>query len=432
MGAAVILGNWLGPRISTYLIPVTRALDLIRLVAYHVPFGWPRRPQQTSFAPGEDPVRYVMEEVGSVYPRINQSWPDKTSDEALAHFCRCGVAAHRTELATAAEQDKYTDASGNRAKFAVRTNGLAMLEVKEGCDRYGGNVYFGADWRPICIVRLEPPAGEEWWEELEDVIYRPGEGYRWEYAKFCFRSSLFTLITFVDHLFQLHMQTSELVTLATREQLSTDHPIRRFLVPFTFGAITINDWARTALCAYGAATHRAFSFTDCAFARAWALAPKLAYMRSSSLWFGALKPVDELETPADHELWLDRFLSHHSSIYPPNGVDSPFFTACQRYHSILKRWVEAYCSHCYPEGVGDGDEVVTFLRQIIATTVGSTDIFESKGTASAEASSEMDVDASARVDPPSLDRRGTRSSSTRRLRCRGALQTGCARSSSPF
>ena len=113
MGAAVILGNWLGPRISTYLIPVTRALDLIRLVAYHVPFGWPRRPQQTSFAPGEDPVRYVMEEVGSVYPRINQSWPDKTSDEALAHFCRCGVAAHRTELATAAEQGRVKHISIN-------------------------------------------------------------------------------------------------------------------------------------------------------------------------------------------------------------------------------------------------------------------------------------------------------------------------------
>jgi hypothetical protein len=43
------------------------------------------------------------------------------------------------------------------------------------------------------------------------VTYRPSDGYSWEQAKFGFRSSIFVLVTFVDHLFMLHMQTSELV-----------------------------------------------------------------------------------------------------------------------------------------------------------------------------------------------------------------------------
>jgi len=50
-----------------------------------------------------------------------QVWPDKTSDAALAHFARSGLGAHRVELAP----------SDNPfgAKFVVRTNELASLEV---------------------------------------------------------------------------------------------------------------------------------------------------------------------------------------------------------------------------------------------------------------------------------------------------------------
>lgn len=64
--------------------------------------------------------------------------------------------------------------------------------------------------------------------------------------------------------------------MAARERLSAGHPIRRFLLPFTYGAITINAWARTALCDYRTTTHRAFAFTDRSYARAWAVAPTLA------------------------------------------------------------------------------------------------------------------------------------------------------------
>lgn len=128
-------------------------------------------------------------------------------------------------------------------------------QVRPGYGTYGGDAYFDTDWRPVAIVRAErrhparapaegiacaadgahgacgadgvngacgaddtggednadPYGGCDWWRSLADVTYRPGDGYLWEQAKFGFRSSLFVLVTFVDHLFMLHMQTSELV-----------------------------------------------------------------------------------------------------------------------------------------------------------------------------------------------------------------------------
>jgi len=64
--------------------------------------------------------------------------------------------------------------------------------------------------RPVAIVRAEREIGAsasgcDWWRPVVERAYKPGDGYRWEYAKFCFRSSVLTLVTFVDHLFVLHM-----------------------------------------------------------------------------------------------------------------------------------------------------------------------------------------------------------------------------------
>ena len=52
-----------------------------------------------------------------------------------------------------------------------------------------------------------------------------------------FRSSLFGIVTLVDHLYGVHLQVSNIFTMAMREQLSKDTPLRRFLVPFTYGTI---------------------------------------------------------------------------------------------------------------------------------------------------------------------------------------------------
>ena len=46
-----------------------------------------------------------------------------------------------------------------------------------------------------------------------------------------------------------HLQTANLFVTALREKMSADHPIRRFLTPFTYQTIAINDNAKYNLCA---------------------------------------------------------------------------------------------------------------------------------------------------------------------------------------
>lgn len=72
------------------------------------------------------------------------------------------------------------------------------------------------------------------------VTTKPGDS-GWERAKFRFRSSLFTLVTLVDHLYDIHLQRANLFVTALREQMSRDHPIRRFMAPFTYNTIFVND-----------------------------------------------------------------------------------------------------------------------------------------------------------------------------------------------
>mmetsp|Transcript_2216 Transcript_2216/g.6220 ORF Transcript_2216/g.6220 Transcript_2216/m.6220 type:complete len:465 (+) Transcript_2216:768-2162(+) len=376
MNASAVLGSLFGSAsFSATIIPVPQLLEVIRILAYNFPW----KEKLTSFEKGEDPVKYVMDEVGSIYPRVNQVWPDKTSDAALAHFARSGLGAHRVELAP----------SDNPfgAKFVVRTNELASLEVRPGYARYGGDAYFDESWNALAIIRSEPIAGEaedephrscrvddglgecDWWRPLVDRIYRPADGYRWEYAKFCFRSSVFTLVTFVDHLFVLHMQTSELVTLACRERLSPTHPIRRFLLPFTYGAITINAWARTALCNYRTTTQRAFAFTDRSYARAWAVAPGLvaASGAASGSLFQPLHRVARSPIATDNKIddVLDEFLARQGPVYGSPGVDTPFYRTARKYHSIVLEWVTSYVEHFYPHGVDPNEdpEIQSFIEQ---------------------------------------------------------------------
>ena len=99
----------------------------------------------------------------------------------------------------------------------VRTNALADLEVRPGLERYGGDCYFdAATWRVVKIVRRE---------RGRDVTYTPASE-RWTYIKFCFRSSLFSLVTLVDHLYGVHLLAANVVVAAARECLSAKHPAR--------------------------------------------------------------------------------------------------------------------------------------------------------------------------------------------------------------
>jgi hypothetical protein len=90
----------------------------------------------------------------------------------------------------------------------------------------------------------------------------PGEAAEsWDFAKWCWRTSLMVAVTVADHLGATHYLVSNLMTTATREQLPEDHPLRRFLKPFEYRANDVNLDAAIALSPEGGLAHRTFGFT---------------------------------------------------------------------------------------------------------------------------------------------------------------------------
>lgn len=295
------------------------------------------------FEPGEDPVEYVMKQVGNVYPFVRQAWPDKHSDEALARFCLCGLGAHRIETA---------EVDGVR-HHVVRANQLAGLPMRPGFARYGGDAYFDQNWRPVMIV--DEGLGADRSDGIRTAsITRPGDA-DWELAKFRFRSSVSVLVTAVDHLFGIHLLTSNLMVTAVREQLSADHPMRRFLTPFTFNTISVNHEAHWNLVAPRTQAIRVFGVTDKGMQLMFAAAPKL-------LKSGFEVPKEEGGPILDQERYVE-WLLH-------KGVDTEFLRMSVQFWRILRRFVVSYLDYYYDSHaalVADA-ELANMIRQYLTQT----------------------------------------------------------------
>lgn len=300
------------------------------------------------FKEGENPVEYVMGVVQDIYPRINQEWTDKTSDRALTHLCLHGLGAHRLERA---------DSTHPGCSYVVRTNQLSTLPVREGYETYGNDAYFDKDFRVVKIVRFE---NGEVWEDQKITTFLPDGSRDWEYAKFCFRCSLFTLVTLVDHLYGTHLQLANVGVQAMREQLSVDHPVRRFLVPFSYGSININDLARTTLVTRDSWLPRAVALDDEGLQLAWASAFQILppdYITNES------DPIKMLESLFDREAQIEKKRSE--------GLFTAYYKQALQYWKILHGFVSSYLDHYYGTGAkGDlamaaDQELKLFILQAI-------------------------------------------------------------------
>lgn len=276
-----------------------RLADVVERNARYLPSS----STMTRFQPGEDPVAYMMSQISDIYPVVTDAWPDKQSDVALARLCVSGLGAHRLE--------RHAPSGG----YVVRCNALAELSVKPGLSSYGGDCILDKGFRVLgiekrgglsgndgkpgevtmcsahpagvglrsrtcralrrrraplharlsaspcpcrrhhrpssapCAARARFPLGAR-----AVVRYTPASA-EWEYVKFVFRSSLFTLVTLVDHLYGMHLLEANSAVLAVRRSLSTAHPLRRFLSPFMCVQGGVRAWrawhARRALRARG-------------------------------------------------------------------------------------------------------------------------------------------------------------------------------------
>eukprot|EP00967_Tisochrysis_lutea_P097416 scaffold143058_cov30-Tisochrysis_lutea.AAC.2 len=299
------------------------------------------------FSPTEDPVEYAMKTIGDSYPKFPDVWEDKLSDEALVRFCLHGLGPHRLERLP------------NGEGFVVRTNALAPLEVRGGYGAYGGDCYIGPDFRPVKIVRMERFAGASTWAPLVERVFTPG-AKGWEYAKFCFRSTLFTLVTVCDHLYGVHLQWSNVMVVAARECLSPEHPVRRLLTPYYFGTIQVNYIANHLLIPPGTLGSRNFAFTDPALQQAWRAMPTL--LRDGAELKGAVSDAEFLDTIFDcghYFAWRTADL----------GVELPYYTQALKYWDVTRQLVDSFLKLWFndaAEAAADG-ELEDFLLQVVGS-----------------------------------------------------------------
>ncbi|CAK9005933.1 unnamed protein product [Durusdinium trenchii] len=301
----------------------------------------PRHEHWNEFGPDENPVDFVMNQLSAVYPHVYQEWLDKHSDEALTRFCLYGLGAHRVEV----------EVVDGKKHFVVRTNALSGLPVRHGFERYGGDAYFSEDWRPVMIVDQGRGDLVEDFHQKQ-FIARPGDE-EWERTKFRFRSSLFSLVTMVDHLYFVHLQLANLFVTSLREQMSESHPIRRFMTPFTYQTISINDNAAHNLVAPRTMGPRCFALTDKGFELAFSAAPSL------QVW-GYEVPKSQ-GGPCLH---LKDYFAYKKS----TGVDTEYFRQASQLYDIFCKFVTSYleCYYAKKEDLVQDQELVAMAQHYFA------------------------------------------------------------------
>ena len=198
-------------------------------------------------------------------PTPNKDWSgiDMTSDEALTHMVFSGVAAHHLVAVGSPYFAQFSDlthstAAANGAAYVVDFSFMADLPTREGFEAFGATAYFDGAGRPLQI----------YWCHGQQLV-SPGEK-DWEHAKFVWRSSVVlglcphshqetlsvsvdislsfmylcwyvcTGVTAQDHLIGIHFTLSNFIIVNSRETLPTDHPLRRFLKPFSYRTFVIN------------------------------------------------------------------------------------------------------------------------------------------------------------------------------------------------
>ncbi|OQS07091.1 hypothetical protein THRCLA_00900 [Thraustotheca clavata] len=200
-----------------------------------------------TWLPGEDMERYVMTKVGHMWPRVNVHWNDRYSDRALELLAFNGLGQHLLE--------KLPEPSEDGSYYIISLNFMKALEVRAGFAKYGANAYFDRHGKVIKITR-------------GDASYYPNDA-NWEYAKLCFRGSLQTKVTAVDHLLGIHATVANVMVIAARELLPPHHPLRRLIKPFTFRSVAINYGAGRALFWPKGMLQRAYALTDIGMKQTW-------------------------------------------------------------------------------------------------------------------------------------------------------------------
>jgi len=181
---------------------------------------------------------------------------DHVSDAAISRWAFAGMAAHRLQCpgVTGIRLEEISNQHRNHTSDAeeyclVDMMWLKVLAVRPGLQGYGATAYFT---RNRTLSKIELPGG---------IITRPGDGRAWDEAKWAWKSAVLVGVTVRDHLTDVHLIAANQLTVASRENLNPDHPIRRLVKPFTYNTIGINVGAAKTLAVENSLVHRATGLT---------------------------------------------------------------------------------------------------------------------------------------------------------------------------
>jgi hypothetical protein len=123
---------------------------------------------------------------------------------------------------------------------------LAEYPVRKEFERYGAAAFFSAD-KQLLGVWIEADGGS---------MVLPADDAAFQFAIWRYKCTLFFTSFAPGHLTWIHWMCSNTMVLATREQLTFGHPVRRLLWPHLHESITINQAATIQLAAKQGAISR--------------------------------------------------------------------------------------------------------------------------------------------------------------------------------
>ncbi len=192
-------------------------------------------------------------------PPPSTSWKEMQSDGAMSNLAFAGIGQlyvmHVNGWKQVKEQQEqdgneiprgtvpltYAEELPPHTEYVLDMCFMEKYHVRQNFCRYGGAAFFDKDRTIIGIYVCDVPNVEEPVKKPTDKrkgeLIRRDDDEKWEFAKFSLRCTLVSLCTLRDHLCYCHWIVSNRVSIASREALHHNHPVRRVLKVFTFRSV---------------------------------------------------------------------------------------------------------------------------------------------------------------------------------------------------
>lgn len=292
---------------------------------------------------------------------FNISDEENYSDQALVRWTFFGFGAHRVRRVKSSIQAgwnaRFDDATEHQESFVVDLLWMAALDVRPGFAHYGAAAYFGSKDDGFAPRRISLPKANN--PKVWRDVY-PGDA-DWDYAKYAFRSSLLVGVTLADHLSLAHLRLSSVVVQAARETLSTIHPLRLLLAPFSFRTIEINRGAASNLAAKLGVLHRAVALSWKGLETGFrvTLTNDYEYLLEEQLSEGLNDTIPYVQDGQDFKRIVEKFVADYLIVYYP--TEDALFSDADLAHFL--REIDAFGFPVPP--IRNRQELINFVREFI-------------------------------------------------------------------